>query len=150
MGEGAATPPASRMAVAFLALAGVLVSVYMLLYKLQVIPTIACGTGGCEVVQASQYADFIGVPVPAWGVLGYGAILATALAGVQPGRAGSRRVAQLLLLLSTGAFAFSLYLTALEMWVIHAWCRWCVGSAVIATLLFLFTLPEIKRLRGAP
>ena len=142
-----AAPPASRMAVAFLALAGVLVSLYMLLYKLQVIPTIACGTGGCEVVQASQYAVLLGVPVPAWGVAGYGAILAAALVGVQPGHVASRRVAGIILLLSSGAFAFSLYLTALEMWVIHAWCRWCVGSAVLITVIFLLTIPGLRRAR---
>jgi len=137
------------MALAFLALGGVLVSVYMLLYKLQILPAIACGTGGCEVVQASRYAMLLGVPVPLLGVLGYGLILALALAGVQPRLAGSRKVAAGLLVLATGAFLFSAYLTALEMWVIHAWCRWCIGSAVIATLIFLLALPEIPRLRGA-
>ncbi|MEX2609620.1 MAG: vitamin K epoxide reductase family protein [Gemmatimonadota bacterium] len=137
------------MALAFLALGGVLVSMYMLLYKLQVLPGIACGTGGCEVVQASRYAMLLGVPVPAWGVLGYGLIMGLALAGVQPRLAASRKVAGGLLVLATGAFLFSLYLTALEMWVIHAWCRWCIGSAVIATLIFLLALPEIPRLRGA-
>lgn len=133
---------------AFLALGGVLVSIYMLLYKLQILPGIACGTGGCEIVQASRYAMLLGVPVPAWGVVGYGMILVMALAGVQPRLVDSRRVAGALLLLATGAFLFSAYLTALEMWVIHAWCRWCIGSAVIATLIFLCALPEIPRMKG--
>jgi uncharacterized membrane protein len=136
------------MLVAFLALGGVLVSVYMLLYKLRVLPSIACGTGGCEIVQASRYAMFLGVPVPAWGVLGYGLIMFLALAAVQPRLVGSRVLAWALVLLAGGAFLFSAYLTALEMWVIHAWCRWCIASAVIATLLFLCALPEIPRLRG--
>ena len=44
------------------------------------------------------------------------------------------------------AFLFSAYLSALEQFVIHAWCRWCIGSAVVATLIFLCTLPEFRRL----
>jgi uncharacterized membrane protein len=44
---------------------------------------------------------------------------------------------------------FALYLTALELFVIHAICRWCVGSAVIITLIFIFSLLDLRRLRGA-
>jgi uncharacterized membrane protein len=37
------------------------------------------------------------------------------------------------------AFAFSLYLTYLELFVIDAICQWCVASAVVATLLAIAT-----------
>ena len=50
-------------------------------------------------------------------------------------------------MLATIAFAFSAYLTVLEAVVIHAWCRWCLVSAAIATLIFLCSLPEAARLR---
>jgi uncharacterized membrane protein len=119
----------------------------MLLYKLGVIPAIACGAGTCEVVQASRWSDFLGIPVPAWGVAGYGLILATSLAGLQPGRIEDRRIAIVLLAASTFAFLFSIYLSALEAFVIGAWCRWCIASAVLATLLFLLALPEVRRCR---
>ena len=69
-------PPLNRMAVAILALIGLLISTYLLLYKLNVMKTLLCGTGACETVQSSPWADFIGVPVPAWGVAGYLIILA--------------------------------------------------------------------------
>jgi len=144
----AAAPPRNRMAVALLALAGVFVSAYLVLYRVGVLGTLACGvSGGCETVQASKWALFLGVPVAVWGLLGYGALFLLAFAGVQPRFVASRRVAGALLALATGAFAFSIYLSALEAWVIHAWCRWCIASAVIATLLFLAALPEVRRLR---
>jgi uncharacterized membrane protein len=69
------------------------------------------------------------------------------LLGLQPRFADDRRVAGLLLGAATIAFLFTIYLNALEAFVIHAWCRWCIGSAVIATMLFLFTLPELRRIR---
>lgn len=140
--------PRNRMIVAAIALIGVFVSTYLLLYKLGYVGSLACGVGGgCETVQASRYANFLGLPVAAWGVAGYLAILAVALAGAQPRFADDRRVPLALLLLTGLAFAFSLYLSALEEWVIRAWCRWCIASAVIATTAFLFALPEIRRLR---
>jgi len=35
---------------------------------------------------------------------------------------------------------FSIYLTYLELFVIKAVCMWCVSSAIIITLLLLFSL----------
>jgi len=139
----------NRMAIAVLALAGLLIAVYMLLYKVGVLGRVACGTGGCETVQASRYAVFLGVPVPAIGVIGYGLTLAAALFGVQPGRAEDSRIALALIVLGTTAFVFTAYLNYLEAFVIRAWCRWCLGSAVVATLLFISSLREIPRIRRA-
>lgn len=139
--------PRNRMAIAVIALAGVMIAGYMLLYKLGVIQTIACGTGACESVQASPWSDFLGVPVPLWGVVGYGLIFATALIGIQPGRLQDRRIAAILLAASTYAFLFSMYLSWIEAVRIRAWCRWCIASAAVATLLFLLSLPELRRLK---
>ena len=42
----------------------------------------------------------------------------------------------------------AVYLTYLEAAVFRAWCQYCVASAIIITLIFFTTLPEIGRLRG--
>lgn len=42
------------------------------------------------------------------------------------------------------AFLFSLYLTALELFVIHALCRYCVVSAVIVALMFGLSLSFLR------
>lgn len=138
-------PPKNRMAMAVLSLGGLLIATYLMLYKLNVLGSIACGSGGCETVQASPWAVFIGIPVPAWGVGGYLALLIGALIGLQPRFANSRGLALTLMLMATFAFGFSAYLTAIEAFRIHAWCRWCVASAIVATLIFLAALPEFKR-----
>ena len=137
--------PVNRMAVAVFALAGGLIAGYLMLYKLNVIGSIACGTGSCETVQSSPWATFLGLPVPLWGLGGYLTILGLAIAGLQPRWSASRGLAALLLGLVTYAFGFSMYLTAIEAFRLHAWCRWCVASAVAATLMFLAVLPEIPR-----
>lgn len=140
----------NRMAIAVLALVGLLVSTYLLLYKLGVLGSLVCGTGGCEYVQSSRWAMFLGVPVAGWGVAGYLVLLVIAIVGMQPERARDRTIAAVLLAFAAGGLAFTLYLNALEAFVIHAWCRWCLGSAAIITLIFLFALPEIPRLRKGP
>lgn len=138
----------NRMVIAVLALIGVLISLYMAAYKFGLLGEIACGSGGCSRVQNSPWAVFMGVPVPVIGLAGYGALLAASLAGVHA-LATSRLVP---LVIAGGAvvgLAFTAYLTYLEAFVIHAWCRWCITSAVLAVLIFVFAIPEFRRLRGA-
>ena len=129
-----------RMAAAILSLAGVFVAAYLYLYKLGYIGTLACGTGGCETVQLSPYARFLGVEVSLIGLVGYVLMLGVALAGLSARYAGRTWPDTVLVVLSGGALAFAAYLTALELFVIHAICRWCVGSAVIVLLLFIASL----------
>ncbi len=118
-----------RQAIVLLALVGLLVATYLWLYKIGVIGELQCGTGGCEVVQTSRYADLFGIPVAFYGVAGYAVLFVLGLAGLQPARAGDRRLAVLVAALATAGFAFTLYLTSLELLVLHAICRWCIASA---------------------
>jgi uncharacterized membrane protein len=141
-----AAPPFNRMVIAILALIGVLISVYLTLHKFGVIGTLVCGTGSCETVQSSKWAVFMGVPVPLLGLAGYLTMLIIALIGLQP-RPDDRKISLLLFVLADAAFVFTLYLTYLEAFVIHAWCRWCIVSAILITLIWLAALFEIPRLR---
>jgi uncharacterized membrane protein len=145
------TPPLdtrNRMAIAAIALTGVFVALYMLLYKLGAFGTILCGTGGCEIVQNSPWAYFLGVPVAAWGLVGYLVMLAVAMAGVQPRFEASPWVPAALLALTSLALLFSVYLSYLEEFVIGAWCQWCIASALLSVLAFVLALPEVRRARG--
>ena len=128
------------MLMALIALIGVFVSLYLTLYKLGYIGTLACGTGGCETVQLSKWGDFLGVPVAGWGVVYYVAVLGLAIASVQERFADSRRLTTTLLFVTGWGLLFTLWLTYLELFVIHAICRWCVGSAAMTILLFALAL----------
>jgi len=72
------------MAVAVLALVGLIISLYLWLWKVGVLGELVCFDAGCETVQLSEYAYFLGVPVAFLGLVGYLAILAVSLVGVQP------------------------------------------------------------------
>jgi len=110
-----------RQAIAVLALVGLFVALYLWLHALGFGGAIKCGaSGGCETVQTSQWAVFLGFPVALYGVVGY------------------------LVVLGTAGVAFTAYLTYLELFVIHAICRWCVGSAVIITLLWIVSILSLR------
>lgn len=126
--------------VALLAIAGLFVSLYMLLYHLGFYGVLVCGPGSCDVVQASKWAYFLGVPVSAWGLVWYGGVLVLGLL-LQAGRSETGTAGRLLGLTAIGGVLFSVYLTALELFVIHAICTWCVVSAVLAVAVFLLVAP---------
>jgi uncharacterized membrane protein len=137
------------MLMALIALIGVFVSLYLTLYKLGYIGTLACGTGGCETVQLSKWGDFLGVPVAGWGVVYYVVVLVLSVLGVQERFAGSRSLTTSLLVVTGWGVLFTLWLTYLELFVIHAICRWCVGSATMTVLLFALALLEWRVMRDA-
>ena len=139
----------ARMGIALLCLAGFFVALYLYLYKIGMIGTLACGTGGCETVQLSPQARFLGVEVSLIGVLGYAVMLALSLLALQPRYAGRSGPSALLVLLAGGALLFSGYLTYLELFVIHAICRWCVVSAVLIVAIFALALND-RRGRAFP
>jgi len=139
------------MVIALIALIGVFVSLYLTLYKLGHIGTLVCGTGSCELVQLSKWGTFLGLPVAAWGVGYYGAVFVLAMVSTQERFESSRRLTGALALVTGWGVVFTIWLTYLELFVIHAICRWCVGSAVMTVLLFGLAMAEWRegaRTRG--
>lgn len=129
-----------RMAVSVLSLIGFFVAFYLLLWKIGVLGELACSTGGCETVQTSEYSSFLGVPVALYGVAGFVSLFVLSLVGLQPRWLERREPTVLMTVLSGIGVAFSAYLTYLEASVIHAWCQWCIASAIIITTAFAFSL----------
>lgn len=134
----------NRQAIALLALVGFFVALYLWLHQLGVGGELKCGAGGCDTVQASRWARLLGIPVAAYGVVGYAAILIVALAALRPAALGRRGPTLVLVALASAGMLFTLYLTYLELFVIHAICRWCVVSAVIITAIWLVALAALR------
>ncbi|HWN19629.1 MAG TPA: vitamin K epoxide reductase family protein [Gemmatimonadales bacterium] len=134
------------MSAALLSLAGLFISAYLYLYKIGKIGSLACGTGGCETVQLSPWSRIAGVDVALIGVLGYAGLLVLTLAALQPGLAGRHWPATLLAGLAGVGVLFTVYLTYLELFVIHAICRWCVASGFVILAILIVALLDLRRL----
>ena len=137
------------MIVAALALAGIFVSLYLTLYKLGVIGELSCSIGSCETVNTSKWSRFLGLPVAAWGLLFYLDVFAVALVATLPRFENERVLSIVLVAESAVGVLFSAWLTYLELFVIHAICVWCVTSAVIVTLILLFSIADLREFGGA-
>lgn len=138
----------NRMAIAVMSLVGFFICLYLVAHYYGLTGPLVCGVGDCAAVQASPYAKIGGFPLSLFGVAGYVVLLGASFVGIQPGMRNSKLVSVALLGAATFGVGVSGYLTYLEAAVIHAWCQWCVISAVLMTLIFLATFPEIARLQA--
>lgn len=103
----------------------------------------ACTFGGCERVQNSEWAKLAGVPVPYIGLAGYVGILGGLLIRGELARLAVAGMTYL-------GFAFSMYLTYREIFDIRAICQWCVGSAVVMTLLAILATIRVLVVEDGP
>lgn len=123
--------PYSRMAIALMALLGLLDAAYLAIERLSG-GTLVCPVGGgCEAVQSSSYSMFLGVPVAFIGVAGYAALLLAALLALNADQVGGLSLADLLLALGSVALLAGIYFTYLQIAVIGAICFWCVIAALL-------------------
>jgi uncharacterized membrane protein len=106
-------------------------------------PVCLAGGGGCQTVANSSYSHLLGANVAVLGIAGYVLLLVTALL-----RGDGARMAGFGLAL--GGFGFSVYLTWLEFFTIHAVCQWCVASAVLMTVLFGLNAVRMVTYVGRP
>jgi uncharacterized membrane protein len=134
-----------RMTIAVISLIGTFLATYLTLYKLGYLETLACGTGSCEVVQASRWSKLFGLPVAMWGAGFYLAMFAVAVAGSLGQLAESKRVGVALAVMSGCGVLFSGWLTYIEIWRLHAICRYCVASAGLVTAIFVLGIVDLKR-----
>lgn len=135
-----------RQLITALSLCGIFLAAYLTLYHYGYIGTIACGSGGCETVQTSRWAIFLGQPVALWGVGFYAAVCGVAAYGALS--TDTRPWPSVALVALTGwGVVFSTWLTWIEVARIHAICRFCVGSALLVGILFVLSVLDWRARR---
>lgn len=114
-----------------LALVGAGVAGYLSWTRFFGLTPVCVGFGGCDIVNASRFSELLGLPVALWGLAAY---VALAVLGILSLR-GVGWADLLAFGLAVGGWLFSMYLTAVEAFVLQAWCVWCVVSTVTISLI---------------
>ena len=134
-------PAGTMILIPILSLIGLGVAIYLTFIETTNTKAVCGPVGDCNAVQASPYAKLFGVvPVGLLGAVGYiGILIAWFL-----GRTGRGRLARLVPVAIFGmalfGVLFSIYLTYIELYVIHAVCIWCLSSAVIMALVLILSV----------
>jgi uncharacterized membrane protein len=132
-----------RIVIGLLCVIGIGIGAYLTYVHYAGLKVLCLSSGGCETVQSSRYAKLDGVPVATLGLAGYIGILITLWIRGELGRAAGFGLALV-------GFLFSMYLTYRELFTIKAICQWCVGSAVLMTLLAILTAWRVLRVEPGP
>jgi uncharacterized membrane protein len=104
-----------------------------------------CQAGGCDLVSQGKYAEVKGIPVAAFGIAGYLALLALS---VMAAALGGGRVVGAIIAISGIGVGVSGYLVYLQVAVIGAICSWCVLSAFTMTSIFFLSVLLLRQLRS--
>jgi uncharacterized membrane protein len=127
-----------------LAILGLLVSIYMTIYKVTNNEAMCIGSGGCSVVNASRYSEVNGIPVALIGVGGYAAILALLFLEQRPGFFQDNGT-MMLFGISLVGFLFTLYLIVVEVFFIKAYCPFCLTSQGVMTIIFILSVARVVK-----
>jgi vitamin-K-epoxide reductase (warfarin-sensitive) len=135
-----------NVAIALLALGGMAISSVSLYHHFSKSKNSFCDIGqsfNCDLVNRSQYSTFHGMPVAFLGILGY--LLLLSLATIYREKAETPFI---LTATAVGGFAFALYLTYIEAFVLRAWCLLCLGSlTLISAIAVLAAVTAVRALR---
>ncbi|MEP7067247.1 MAG: vitamin K epoxide reductase family protein [Gemmatimonadota bacterium] len=132
-----------RQTLALLAVVGICIALYLTLYKIGVIGVLSCSIGSCETVNTSKWAVLFGIPIAAWGVAAYVALLLLAMVGSGE-REESVPIARMLVALAGWSVLISAWLTYLELFVIHAICIWCLSSAALWVVILALCVADLR------
>ena len=139
--------PRLMLAIALVAVAGVVVSSISLYHHFATTETSFCHFGesfNCDIVNRSAYSTVFGIPVALIGILGY--LLVLALATVYRDKA---ETPVMLLIITVGGLGFAVYLTYIEKFVLFTWCILCLSSlalifaaAILSAVLVVSSFPK--------
>ena len=124
-------------AILILAFCGLANSVYIAQHEMSAAPLVcdAATLSGCTAVAASSYAYLFGISVAEYGIIFYSILFVLAALELVLFAQFLRRLLQGVALI--GVFA-SLYFTSIQLFVIDAFCIYCLLSSSIALLIFVF------------
>jgi uncharacterized membrane protein len=133
----------SQLAIA-LTIIGLLVSIYMTIYKFFPDSNMCVGSSGCESVNSSRYSEVSGIPVAVFGIGGYAAILAVLLLEKR-NQFVKENGSMLFFGLSITGFLFTVWLIYVEIALLKALCPFCLTSQAVMTVIFILSVIRLIR-----
>ena len=135
------------ISIMILGLCGMGISGY-LTYGYLVNTSIGCPfNANCDLVQASSYAYMWGIPVPLLGFLMYAYLTFLSILLFR-GKPEWENILSLGIYgVSLAGVIFTVYLYYLELFVLHAFCSWCIVSSIVIVCIFILSLVYLNKIK---
>jgi uncharacterized membrane protein len=125
------------LAIALVAFIGMVDTLYLSL-KRDTGPIPCHVTRGCNDVLTSKFSELAGIPISWFGLAFYLFAFSTAVFEAS----GSANALRWTFWPALAAFVISLGLTGIQVFVLEAFCEYCLMSGVLVTAIFLLSLPR--------
>lgn len=133
-----------------LSVLGLVMAVYVLQSFLRQSPVICLTGSGCEAVRKNPLSYPFGIPVPAFGLVGYlGLSILAFVKTLKITEKASKNVDNIMLGIALFGICFVTWFTYTEIFVIKGICMWCAISAVNMYILFGLILSS-RRVNNNP
>lgn len=138
------------VAILVLAFFGTVDSIYLTQHELNGTPLLCNiqNLSGCNIVTTSQYSRVFGIPIAEFGILFYSIIFVLSALEIVIFDQLLRRVLQVASLFGVLS---AIYFTSIQMFVIGAFCIYCLASALTAFVIFILAslIEPIGRIRSS-
>ena len=131
-----------RWASIVVAVIGIIDALYLSYVKIAHQEVYCGGSGACDTVNNSPYAEFSGIPIAYLGLGAYIIILILLLLESR-GDFWANYSPMIVFGMTLAGMLYSIYLTYIELAVLHAICPYCVVSAIAITVLFILSLVRL-------
>src|SRR5437773_6644452 len=122
------------LAIAVLAFLGMVDTLYLSV-KRGAGPIPCTLTGGCNDVLTSRFSEIGGIPLSWIGLAFYLTVFSSAIFEVS----GAGHPLRFVFWLALAGVCISVVLVGIQAFVIHAFCEYCLGSAVLVTSIFFLS-----------
>jgi uncharacterized membrane protein len=123
---------------------GLIVSIYMTIYKATSNDALCLGSGDCSTVNASRYSEVYGIPVASVGIAGYLAILLVHWYERRD-EFFEKNGPMLNFGMALTGFLFTVYLIYVEFAILKAFCPFCLASQTAMTIIFIISIIRLVR-----
>lgn len=142
-------------AIFFLALLGVLISAYLARAHFKIDPNAFCNINDyldCDKVNQSIYSEVFGIPVSILGAFAYSLIAFISFLAYKNfdfktlyKKLDNNTINKFLVVFSIIAFGFSLGLTYIEVFILHAVCIYCFTQQIIIFIILILSILLYKK-----
>jgi uncharacterized membrane protein len=115
-------------------------SLYLVITHFTNDSVICDGVNKCDLVLTSSYSTLFGIPVALFGVLFYSTIIIIASIMKNETKINSRIITNLLSISTSLALFASIWFLYLQIYVINAYCVYCLISALVSSILFILAI----------
>ncbi|MBL8051670.1 MAG: vitamin K epoxide reductase family protein, partial [Anaerolineales bacterium] len=123
---------------------GLVVGIYMTIFKATGNEAMCLGSGACSTVTASRYSEINGIDVPVIGVIGNIALLAI-LFFENRNSFLQKNGTLVFFAVALAGFAVVLWLIYVEIFILKALCPFCVTAQTMMMLTFIIAVTRLIR-----